>query len=81
MGKLVEGKELRNLLRLARYLPGTSVFGQQLSRLGASQVDALIMVMNRELRDEEDRRANAAGTKVFRYNEDDLPTDDIPEEL
>ena len=81
MGKLVEGKELRNIVRLARYFPGSNPFGATLTKLGASQVDALIMIMNQELRDEEDRNKALNGTRVTRFDDYELPVDDLPKEI
>ena len=80
MGKLREGKELRNLLRLARYFPGTNVFGANLSELGASQIDALILVMNKEMQEMEDR-SKGPNTKVYRFDDDDEVKDDLPDEV
>jgi hypothetical protein len=81
MGKLVQGKELRNIIRLARYFPGSNPFGPTLTQLGASQMDALIIVMNQEIKDEEDRLKSAQGTRVYRFDDDEFPVDDLPEEL
>ena len=81
MGKLLEGKELRNLVRLARYFPGSNPFGATLTQLGATQIDALILILNQEKRDEEDRLKSAQGTRVYRFDDNELPTDDIPEEI
>ena len=78
MGKLVEGKEFRNLLRLARQTGGTP-FGREISRLGATQVDALIMVSNREIRDQEDA---SKGPNTVTMHFDDLRYDEnFPEEI
>jgi hypothetical protein len=81
MGKLVQGKELRNIIRLARYFPGSNPFGATLTQLGATQIDALILVTNQEKQEEEDRIKSLQGTRVFRFDDNKLPVDDLPEEL
>jgi hypothetical protein len=44
-------------------------------------MDALIIVMNQEIKDEEDRLKSAQGTRVYRFDDDEFPVDDLPEEL
>lgn len=81
MGKLIEGKELRNLVRLAQFFQGTRVFGAELTELGSSQVEALIRVMNRELRDKSDAIKMSDGkTTVVRFDDQEYD-ETFPEEI
>ena len=77
MGKLAKGKELENLVRLTRYFGGTNPFGRDLTELGASQVDALVEVVNQEIREAEDR-AKGPNTQTFRFDEKEWD-EDFPE--
>ena len=80
VGKLLEGKELRNIIRLARHFPGTSPFGGEIAFLTCHQVDALIAVMNREMEDQRDAEKQAQGAEVYRFR-DDVVSTDIPEDV
>ena len=79
MGKLIEGKELRNLVRLARYFKGTGVFGAELTELGATQIEALMRVSNREIRNEVDASKGPNTTTV--HFDDDEVDESFPDEL
>ena len=73
MGKLIEGKELSSLVRLARYLKGTGVFGNELTELGATQIEALVRVVNREIRNQNDA-SKGPNTQTIHF--DDEPIDE-----
>ena len=44
-------------------------------------MDALIMMMNREIRDESDRLKAINGSRVIRFDDDEWPVDNLPEEI
>ena len=79
MGKLIEGKELRNLVRLAHFFPGTGVFGKELTEIGSTQIEALIRVMNREIRDKADA-SKGPNTTTVHFNDEPID-EDFPDVL